>query len=150
MTPYTKLLVATDFSERADEALDTAIDLALRYRASLALVHVFDRYPLIEAGAIATSLQVAQAEDACQQALDKQRLLAMERGVQRVSATLLHGHPPTQIVDYAKATAVDLIVMGTHGRRGVSHFLLGSVAERVVRTATCAVLTVRMTPPATA
>jgi nucleotide-binding universal stress UspA family protein len=79
MAPYTKVLVSTDFSEHAGEALDTAIDLALRYRASLAVVHVFDRYTLIEAGALAMSLKIEQAEDDSRKALDKLCQLAAER-----------------------------------------------------------------------
>jgi nucleotide-binding universal stress UspA family protein len=61
----------------------------------------------------------------------------------RVAATMVTGDPSAQIVRTARSTRADLIVIGTHGRRGVSKFLLGSVAERVIATAPCPVLTVR-------
>jgi nucleotide-binding universal stress UspA family protein len=64
-----------------------------------------------------------------------------------VETRLLQGYAPTEICNFADENAFDLIVMGTHGRRGVKHLLLGSVAERVVRTASCPVLTVRAPKP---
>jgi nucleotide-binding universal stress UspA family protein len=151
MKPYTKILVPTDFSEHAKDALDAAIDLSVRYGAALALIHVYDRvpYPFPDTIDEAIRSRIARAEDESNKALEKQRQLAVERGVQRVEVALLHGYPPAEIVDYATNAGIDLIVMGTHGRRGVSRFLIGSAAERVVRTAPCAVLTVRM-PPASA
>jgi nucleotide-binding universal stress UspA family protein len=148
MKPYKKILVPSDFSEHAERALSTAIDLSSRYDAALTLVHVFDRvvYPMLGSGAVALNLQIAQLEDELKASLEKQRQSAIERGAKSVDARMLHGDPATAIVERARSGSFDLIVMGTHGRRGVTHFLIGSVAERVVRTAPCGVLTVRMQP----
>jgi nucleotide-binding universal stress UspA family protein len=68
----------------------------------------------------------------------------------RVITGVMFGSPARAIVDYARDYAIDLIVMGTHGRSGFAHLLLGSVTERVVRTAECPVLTVRDTAAALA
>jgi nucleotide-binding universal stress UspA family protein len=83
--------------------------------------------------------------------LEDLKAAAIRRGVRletRVLTTVVTGRPADSITDYAQAERFDLIVMGTHGRTGLSHALLGSVAERVVRKAPCPVLTVRETAPA--
>jgi nucleotide-binding universal stress UspA family protein len=80
--------------------------------------------------------------------LDELKAAAIRRGVRletTVLTTVVTGKPATSITDYAQTERFDLIVMGTHGRTGLSHALLGSVAERVVRKAPCPVLTVRET-----
>jgi len=145
MKPYTKILVPTDFSEPAAEALQTAIDLAARYGASIALVHVFEPivYAFPEASGFYSSLNLPDAIEGINTALEKAKQTAITAGTKNLTATQLHGYPPSEIADYAKSGGFDLIVMGTHGRRGLSHLMIGSVAERVVRIAPCAVLTVR-------
>jgi nucleotide-binding universal stress UspA family protein len=65
-------------------------------------------------------------------------------GAQSVAHEVLTGPAASEIVEFARARGMDLIVMGTHGRRGLSHLLMGSVAERVLRTAPCPVLTVKV------
>jgi nucleotide-binding universal stress UspA family protein len=74
--------------------------------------------------------------------LDELKAVVADKGV-GVETTVITGRPPQSIVDYAATEGFDLIVMGTHGRTGLSHAFLGSVAERVVRKAPCPVLTVR-------
>ena len=146
MAPVTKILVPTDFSETADAALEYAKALAGQLGASLHLLHVFsDPYA---AAACAPEVYAPpppslreQAKEQARECL-RQRLSADE---EKSGGTwdMVSGLTAKQIVAYADEHALDLIVMGTHGRRGVAHLLLGSVAEHVVRTAVCPVLTVR-------
>ena len=145
MKPYKKILVPTDFSAHAEEALDTAIDLAGRYGASITLLHSFEPviYAFPESSGIYQGLQLERVINDIDTALETKKQGVVARGVKDVHAIQKHGFPPTEIAEHAKAGGYDLIVMGTHGRRGISHVLMGSVAEHVVRIAPCAVLTVR-------
>lgn len=147
MTRITRILVPTDFSATADAALEYAFVLAERFGASLQLLHVLDD-PFVADGMAAEAyiteapaLRMAMLHDA----QDKLRHRAGVRDthVTNVETEVLFGHGARTIAEYAADRGVDLIVMGTHGRTGVAHLLLGSVAERLVRTAPCPVLTVR-------
>lgn len=147
-----RILVPTDFSQTADTALAYAKALATTLGASLHLVHVFnDPYAV---AACAPDVYAAVPADARARALEDvherllERLDATEEQRFRGSRGVVRGLVAPHIVTYAESQDIDLIVMGTHGRRGVAHLLLGSVAEHVVRTATCPVLTVRGSEPA--
>jgi universal stress protein A len=145
MTSITQILVPTDFSETADAALDYATMLATRLGASLRLVHVFDD-PYV-AGIYTPEVYVPMPPDVRERILTDIRRQLADRlphtpDIKRTS-DILEGAPAEMIVDDARRQGVDLIVMGTHGRRGLSHVLLGSVAERVLRTAPCPVLVAR-------
>ncbi|HEY9463489.1 MAG TPA: universal stress protein [Vicinamibacterales bacterium] len=148
MAPTVKrILVPTDFSETADKALAYAKDLAPKLGASLHLVHVY-RDPYVVAACapeVYASVPTDVRERAIEEARERlfERLDADEEQRFRGSRGIVRGLIAPQIVDYAANNDIDLIVMGTHGRRGVAHMLLGSVAEHVVRTAACPVLTVR-------
>ena len=141
-----KILVATDFGEASDAALEYGRDLARSYGATLHVLHVaeniFARYA--DDGAIAYLPEVqSDVENAARKRMDG--LVTDE------DRTMLHAKPVVltalgtaeAIVEYAKTHTIDIIVMGTHGRRALAHLLMGSVAERVVRMAPCPVLTVR-------
>jgi nucleotide-binding universal stress UspA family protein len=139
------VLVATDFGEPAAKALAYGQDLSRQYSATLHVLHVADdvtaRYateiPMFTADEQSQLEQSARARvEALLTAEDRRQLNA--RAVVRSSLS-----PAAAICDYAKTSRVDLIIMGTHGRGGMAHLLMGSVAERVVRTAPCPVLTVR-------
>lgn len=138
---YDHILYPTDGSEGANAALDHAIDHALQYDASLHVLYVIEEtLPAIETGAP----DVLEAlEERGEQVLDDARKRATEAGVASVQASVAAGSPYRQILKYVEESGIDLIVMGTHGRRGIDRYLLGSVAEKVVRTADCPVLTVR-------
>jgi nucleotide-binding universal stress UspA family protein len=132
------ILVATDFGPAADAALAYGRALATSFGATLHVLHVAENFflrptvsdPHTLKNAVARRLEERLTED------DRRRL--------RARATLeTSDHPPEAIVDYARQADIDLIVMGTHGRSAMSQLLVGSVAERVVRTAPCPVLTVR-------
>jgi nucleotide-binding universal stress UspA family protein len=138
------ILVATDFSEPSGVALAYGRDLARNYNARLHVLHVVEdvlmRYTP-EIGFIGDDLQ----RDI--DALARRDLDALIRDDDRSElgavAVVTRGlNAATAVVDYAKTNLIDLIVTGTHGRGAVQHLLMGSVAERVVRTAPCPVLTV--------
>jgi nucleotide-binding universal stress UspA family protein len=147
MTTFHRILVPIDFSESSDAALEHARAIAGRFGASLHLVHAFeDPYAAAVFMPEVYGVISPEASEAARHAVGR-RLNATLRGGdvdQGGSAEVILGGPPAKAVaDYAASHHIDLIVMGTHGRRGVAHALLGSVAEQVVRTAPCAVLTVK-------
>ncbi len=140
------ILVPTDFSEASESALSYGKAMAGAFGSALHLVHVMED---LLAHAWAAEVYVAsmpQLRDEIEKE-SRQRLAAMltdeERRQYRIETALLAGNPFVEIVRYAKAQDVDLIVMGTHGRGPIAHMLLGSVAEKVVRKSPCPVLTVR-------
>jgi len=141
-----RILVPTDFSAASDAALAFARTVASTFGASLHLLHVFED-PIVPAGIVEayaplpTELRAALVEDARTQLAT--RVSDEDRLHFRATTEIVSGSSAMAIVEYAQDHHNDLIVMGTHGRTGVSHLLLGSVAERVVRLAPCPVLTVR-------
>jgi nucleotide-binding universal stress UspA family protein len=148
---FRRILVPTDFSEPSDAALQYARMVAGKFGASLHLLHVFES-PLYLAGAVSAEVYVADAAaiqaELMEQAKNNlaERVTAGDRERYAVTTDIVTGLSASSIVKYATEQHIDLIVMGTHGRRGMSHLLLGSVAEHVVRTAPCPVLTVRHMP----
>ena len=145
MKPITKILVPIDVSDLATEAVAFAADLARRYDATLQIIYVDQplTYALPEGYALASPEQLAGLAAAFKQGVDDARRAALAAGAPRVQGTVLHGHAVAKIVEYAKQGKSDLIVIGSHGRKGLAHVLLGSVAENVLRAAPCPVLTVR-------
>jgi len=146
MTRITRILVPTDFSATADAALDYAYVLAERFNASIELLHVLDD-PFVADG-MAAEAYISEAPTLrtamLQEAQERLRHRASTRGgLPAIKTEVLFGHGARTIVEYAAERGVDLVVMGTHGRTGLAHLLLGSVAEQLVRTAPCPVLTVR-------
>jgi nucleotide-binding universal stress UspA family protein len=143
MPKVKRILVPVDFFEPSLAALRFAIDLARSLRARLEIVHVVEAvtYAPMIGSAVDLDRFREQQERAAQHRLAG---LAADLRRRRVRCrTLLRiGAAPSTIVDLAKRTAADLIVMATEGRHGVGRLLLGSVAERVVRSAECPVLTV--------
>jgi nucleotide-binding universal stress UspA family protein len=140
------VLVPTDFSEPSESALRYGKAMAEAFGASLHVVHVMED---LLAHAWAAEVYVSsmpQLRDEIEKE-SRQRLGALlsetERQRLRAETALLAGNPFLEIIRYAKAHGVDLIVMGTHGRGPIAHMLLGSVAEKVVRKSPCPVLTVR-------
>jgi len=137
-------LVPLDFSEYANQALDYAIHLAGKLDARLTLLHVIQSLPL---GGVDMGVTVPYTY---MQELEAEIMESMNDYLQRVTAaglegeiTVVHGVPFHEIIELAKNQHVDLIIMGTHGRTGFQHVLLGSVAEKVVRMAPCPVLVAR-------
>jgi nucleotide-binding universal stress UspA family protein len=141
---FRKILAPTDFSEHSALALETAMDLA-RPGGTVILCHVVDDAPLTY-GYIGVA--VPTQEMLARLAKEAEReMQALKPKVERPEITLerrvVHGNPFLEIVRVAEEESVDLIVLGTHGRTGIKHFLIGSVAEKVLRKAPCPVLVVR-------
>ena len=132
------ILMPTDLSDYAGYALDYAREFASTYGADLHLLHVLDLHWLGSGAVIANALPQYQQ--------DKQdQLNAMKSEIEGidVKATVATGVPHVAIVRYARVHDIDLLVLATHGRTGISHALIGSVAEKVVQMAPCPVLTVK-------
>lgn len=137
-------LVPIDYSEYANQALEYAMTLASTLQARLTLLHVIHEFP-IGIGEMASALPYSSMHDlevAVQRSMEEQLKRVQDAGLE-ADTIIVHGIPFQSIVDIAHEQKVDLIIMGTHGRTGLQHILLGSVAEKVVRHAPCPVLTVR-------
>ena len=145
------MLVPIDFSATADRALEYAIALAQQLHARLTLLHVLDLTPVtmdeMTVGVVATYLEEQEIEA---QHLLQASLERVQRAGLQGDILLVQGTPTQTIVDTAGEQGVDLILMGTHGRTGLAHVFLGSVAEHVVRQAPCPVLVVRRVPDTSA
>ena len=144
---YKRILVPIDGSETGQRGLAEAITLAVEQKATLCLVHVTSDFPLM--GELAGGLDVAKYRDGLHQyglsLLDDAKALATSAGlpVETRLRDLRGGRVSDAIVREARSTACDLIVIGTHGRRGFSRVLLGSDAENVLRESPVPVLLVR-------
>ena len=151
MKLFSKILVPTDFSDPARHALDRAVELAARFGASVTLFHVQVLPMSYAAESDMFGAEVVQAlEAAARQELVKEKARAEQRAASlglenapAVATKLVLGVPVVAITDEAQRGGRDLIVIGSHGRTGIKRALIGSVAERVVRTSACPVLTVR-------
>jgi nucleotide-binding universal stress UspA family protein len=144
MTLFKKILVATDFSPHAAAALRLACDLAKQGEAALCLVHVYDPLPfaLPEGASIYDLATLARLREDLGKQLAMAQRTALEQGVRQLETKLVEGQAQREIVRAAEAWGAQLIVTGTHGRTGMAHLLLGSVAERVARKAPCPVIVV--------
>jgi nucleotide-binding universal stress UspA family protein len=143
---FNRILVPMDFSAPSDAALDYARTVATRFGASLHLLHVAeDPYRAVYSAEVFVPEMEGLRDEILGDAIGrlKDRLRSSDETELHAAAEAVLGTPAGSIVEYAGAHDIDLIVMGTHGRGGMSHLLMGSVAERVVRTAPCPVLTVR-------
>jgi len=138
------ILVPTDFSEYADYALDYAIALAQKLQARLTVLHIIDTTPLgvVEGTAMLPPSYWQELETDLEQRLEESLKRLDDVGLQG-EPLIVHGVPFQMIIEVAEGRDVDLIVMGTHGRTGLTHVLMGSVAEKVVRLAPCPVLVTR-------
>jgi universal stress protein A len=141
---FKTILVATDFSDASNLALEYARVLAARFGAGLRVLHVVQT-PIPLGSEMYVPEVMTVAERAVEEA--QQQLAVTLAGLDGadVIGQVLVGMASRKIVEYAADHDVDLIVMGTHGRGAIAHLLMGSVAERVVRTAPCPVFTVRDT-----
>lgn len=137
------ILSPVDFSETSDHALDYAVELAQKLGAQVHIIHVWQplTYAVADGVYIPTSEHLSNQVFDLQEKLDKQVARYADRGV---TGRLIEGVPYMTIVQTAEEMKADLIVMGTHGRTGLMHLLLGSVAERVVRLSPIPVLTLRL------
>ncbi len=145
MLQIRKILVPTDFSDHSKQAVNAALDLAKRYEASLAVVHVFQPLAMaLPEGVVVYGPDFyAEVTSKLETSLKEVKQAIENQGFKNVTSKLVNGVPHVELVNMAKEQGIDLIVMGSHGRTGFSHALLGSVAEKVVRKAHCPVLVVK-------
>ena len=141
-----QILCPVDFSESSDHAMRYASALATTFGAELTLLHVVA--PVVAAlpgeTALPDTLQadINELAEACRSRMEQIVGKLATNGL-RVKPLVLNGLPFIEIIRYARESETDLIVLGSHGRTGLSHLLIGSVAERVVRKAPCPVLTIK-------
>jgi nucleotide-binding universal stress UspA family protein len=146
-TPYRRILVPIDGSDTAERGLQEALGLAKAFDSSLVLLSVVEYYPVMMEMATATTWEQISTDlrSHHERVLERAHDAAKAAGV--ASETHLEDAAAARvcdvIIDQAREHECDLIVMGTHGRRGLEHALVGSDAERVIRQAPCAVLLVR-------
>lgn len=142
-----RILVPTDFSEISLQALEYAIELGKPFKASIVLLHASEPIYFATPGTLyAPSGNVVMLLRE-QRRIAQEHLAHLARALEKrripIQTMLASGSPHQVIVGAAKKVGADLIVMSTHGRGGFSHLFMGSVAEKVVRSASCPVLTVR-------
>jgi nucleotide-binding universal stress UspA family protein len=139
-------VVAHDFSDTAEYAFGYALGIAKQFGARVTVVHVYDVASFGYPDAFVASFDWAsEVERIASESLDGIVERARPSGVD-VRTELRRGAAWSEIAAFAAESGADLVVMGTHGRRGVARTLLGSVAEKVVRVAPCPVLTVHLPP----
>jgi nucleotide-binding universal stress UspA family protein len=141
MLPIRTVLHPTDFSAYSDFAFRLACSLARDYGARLVVVHVVTP-PAVAYGEFAVPLELPSEDEL------RERLQRVQAGDPKIQMEhhLLRGDAASEILRVAEETKCDVIVMGTHGRTGLGRLLMGSVAEQVVRKATCPVVTVKAPP----
>lgn len=133
------ILIPTDFSASAEEMVQQALALAAREQAQVLLLHVLNSLAVTDTEAQA----MYQLGQTMQEEAEQQLQAVAVQALVPIKTLVVWGTPASEICRVAKEHTIDLIVMSTHGRTGLAHILLGSVAERVVRHAPCAVLILR-------
>jgi len=138
---YEDILVPTDGSPAADSAIEHAVNVAERYDATIHALYVVDdsAYATLDAGS-ETVVEALESEG--EEAVGRIATAARDAGIDAVT-TVTTGVAYRTILDHVANDGIDLVAMGTHGRRGLDRYLLGSVTERVVRTSDVPVLAVR-------
>ncbi|RII26729.1 MAG: universal stress protein [Geobacter sp.] len=141
-----KILFATDFSENSEHAFEYAISLARQFNAKLYLVHVINE-PVDLRGFYVPHISFEKLEKEIEEGAEKMMqkfCQAKMADFTNYESLIIAGIPYEEILKKAEAENISLIVLGTQGRKGLDHFLFGSTAERVVRSAKCPVMTVRL------
>lgn len=144
MITLNNILVPSDFSESSDQALRYGLELARKFAARVHVLHVVQDPATQPWAAEGFAMPLLEVIEQWQKQAEERLIAAIppaDRAGARVTTTVGSAYP--EILRYAEEQDIDLIVMGTHGRGGVSHLLLGSIAEKVVRRSPCPVLTVR-------
>ena len=141
-----RILFATDFSEGSSNALPYAVDMAKQYGAKLFFIHVI--YDVSKTAGwyvphVSIDEMYKDMEKSARAELEKSFIEEM-KGLKDVEYIILKGTPHEEITRFVEENKIDLIVLGTHGRKGIDRMLFGSTAEQVVRYAPCPVLSVRL------
>ncbi len=138
-----KILVPVDYSDSGDAAMAYAVLLAKEYDAEMHLMHVYEQpTTFVDSGFTGAPIPAETSPALLNEEEAKLNRVMPAEGV-KFRHSFVVGTPAEALVDYAKDNQIDLVVMGTHGRTGISRLLMGSVAEGVVRNAPCPVLTIK-------
>ncbi len=146
MIPFNKILTAIDFSENSDYAFDYALTLAKQFDSQLMILHVINE-PVDLRGFYVPHISFEQLEKEIEEGAEKMmaKFCSLKMGdFTNFTTAIVTGIPYEEIIRSAQEAAASLIVLGTHGRTGLDHLIFGSTAERVVRGASCPVLTIRL------
>jgi nucleotide-binding universal stress UspA family protein len=140
------ILFPTDFSDGASHALEYAVNMAGTYGAKLYVLHVIhdiDMSSNLHIPHRSVDMMYSEFESSARKALDK-LCLSVQEDCKGIENRVLRGIPYEEILKFIPENHIDLIIMATHGRKGLDRVLFGSTTERVVRNASCPVLTIRM------
>lgn len=142
--PWKKVLCPIDFSEPARAAMKVAVEICRQFDSDLTLFHSYELpgYTLPEGSVVASPKMLQDLADQAEAFLVEWQRIAAGMGAARVTTAKGIGEPAAEIAELAREGQYDLIVVGTHGRTGIRHALLGSVAERIVRRSGSPVLTI--------
>lgn len=146
MKPFSTILFANDFSESSGHAFDYAFELAQKFSSKLVIIHVINE-PVDLRGFYVPHISFDNLEKEITEGAEKMMERFCAERLKNYAAyekVVVSGIPYEEIVRKADEVTADLIIMGTHGRKGLDHVLFGSTAERVVRSARCPVMTVRL------
>lgn len=141
---FKKILCPLDFSEFTDEIVDYAVAIAKKFDAELHFLHIIPSLNYFTPyESFLTPENLIAIEKNIEAEVNKDFDKVMKKIDMAAKKTIRNGAAFVEIIDYVKTESVDLVVMGTHGRSGIEHILIGSVAEKVVRKSPCPVLTIR-------
>ena len=146
MISFDTILFANDFSENSEYAFDYALTLAKKFDARLIIIHVINE-PVDLRGFYVPHISFENLEKEIAESAEKMMdkfCRTKTKDYAKVESVVISGIPNEEIIKKAEETGAGLIVLGTHGRKGLDHILFGSTAERVLRSAPCPVLSVRM------
>jgi len=146
MKPFNKIVTAIDFSENSDYAFDYALTLAKQFDAQLVLLHVINE-PVDLRGFYVPHISFEQLEQEIEEGAGQMMATFCSTKLgeyANFTTSIVTGIPYEEIIRSAREADASLIVLGTHGRTGLDHLIFGSTAERVVRGASCPVLTIRL------
>ena len=141
---FKKILCPVDFSQFTQEVVDYAVDLAKKYGAELHVMHVVPNMTYFTPyESFLTPENLVAVEKKIQDDVERDFAKLLKNTDIPTKTAIRTGVAFVEIIDYAKTESIDLIVMGTHGRSGIEHILIGNVAEKVVRKSPCPVMTIR-------
>ncbi|MSN25046.1 MAG: universal stress protein [Geobacter sp.] len=146
MKPFEKILTAIDFSENSEFAFDYAVTMAKQFESELTILHVINE-PVDLRGFYVPHISFEQLEKEIEEGAVKMMenfCSSKLASLQNYKTAIVSGIPYDEITRKAEEIGASLIVLGTHGRTGLDHILFGSTAERVVRSASCPVMTIRL------
>lgn len=146
MKPFEKIVTAIDFSESSNLAFEYSLTLAKQFQAELTIIHVINE-PVDLRGFYVPHISFEQLEREIEEGAQKMMETFCQTKIEdftRYKTVVVPGIPYEEIIRKAEEVGASLIVLGTHGRKGIDHLIFGSTAERVVRGASCPVLTIRM------